>query len=69
MHHERDIEKFAVRFRDRVSRFLDRMLGCRTLHNDPYERARRRALGRKPFLRTDGRYMWREEVYDRSNFH
>jgi hypothetical protein len=27
----------------------------------------RRALARKPFLKTDGRYLSREEVHDRAN--
>jgi hypothetical protein len=33
---------------------------------DSYERAMREALARKPFLKTDGRYLSREEVHDRA---
>jgi hypothetical protein len=33
---------------------------------DSYDAAMRRALARKPFLKTDGRYLSREEVHDRS---
>jgi len=36
-------------------------------HNDlEYERAMRRALSRKPFLHSDGKYLTREEVHDRA---
>lgn len=50
-----------------VSRFLGAMLKERMLHGDGYERAMRRALARKPFLKTDGHYMSREEAHDRSH--
>ncbi len=33
---------------------------------DQYKKEMRRALARKPFLSSDGRYLSREEVYDRS---
>lgn len=33
---------------------------------DTYERAMRQALARKPFLKTDGRYLSREEAHDRA---
>jgi len=36
------------------------------LHEDNYEHAMRRALGRKPFLKTDGRYLSREEAHERT---
>jgi len=32
---------------------------------DSYEAAMRRSLARKPFLKTDGRYLSREGVHDR----
>jgi hypothetical protein len=35
--------------------------------NDEYEAAKRRALVRKPFLKSDGRYLSREEVHDRAH--
>jgi predicted DNA-binding ribbon-helix-helix protein len=34
--------------------------------NGSYEAAMRRALARKPFLKTDGRYLTREETHDRA---
>lgn len=33
---------------------------------DHYEKAMRRALAREPFLRSDGRYLSRDEAHDRS---
>ena len=32
-----------------------------------YEAAKRRALARQPFLKSDGRYLSREEVHDRGH--
>ncbi len=32
-----------------------------------YERAMRRALGRKPFLKGDARYLSREELHERKS--
>ena len=49
-----------------VSRFLANILIERMKENDEYDAAKRRALGRKPFLKTDGRYPSREEVHDRA---
>ncbi|HTR25642.1 MAG TPA: hypothetical protein VMI10_16815 [Terriglobales bacterium] len=49
-----------------VSRWLAGLLKERMAARDAYASAMRRALGRKPFLKTDGRYLSREEVYDRS---
>lgn len=49
-----------------VSRLLGRLLEERMDQENGYERAMRRALHRKPFLNTDGRYASREEVHDRS---
>jgi hypothetical protein len=36
------------------------------VEKDAYERAMHRALARKPFLKTDGRYLSREESHDRT---
>jgi len=36
--------------------------------DNSYDSAMRQALARKPFLKTDGRYLSREEVHDRSRF-
>lgn len=49
-----------------VSRFLAGILKQRMAAQDGYASAMRRALARKPFLKTDGRYLSREEVHDRS---
>ena len=49
-----------------VSRFLAALLKERMAAQDGYTAAMRRALARKPFLKTDGRYLSREEVHDRS---
>ena len=57
----------AARNEISVSRFLGAILKERMLNRDSYERAMRRALARKPFLETDGHYMSREEVHDRSH--
>lgn len=50
-----------------VSRFLANILAERMKENDEYEAAKRRALARKPFLKSDGRYLSRVEVHDRAN--
>ena len=49
-----------------VSRFLWEVLGERMIESDGYDAAKRRALARKPFLRTDGRYLSREEDHERT---
>ncbi len=56
----------AARNDTSVSRLLGEILKERMLQNDAYQRAMRRALGRKAFLKTDGRYLSREEAHDRS---
>ena len=47
-----------------VSRLLAQILQERMIQQDEYGRAMRRALGRKPFLKTDGSYLARGEVHD-----
>jgi hypothetical protein len=49
-----------------VSRFLGSVLKRQMLENDDYEEAMRRALARRPFLKSDGKYPSREEAHDRS---
>ncbi len=49
-----------------VSRFLAEILKERMAAQDGYAKAMRRALARKPFLKTDGRYLSREASHDRS---
>jgi hypothetical protein len=56
----------AARQEMSVSRFLATLLKERMTAQDGYAAAMRRALARKPFLKTDGRYLSREEVHDRS---
>jgi len=56
----------AARKETSISRLLGAILKERMLEKDGYERAMRRALTRKPFLKTDGRYLSREEVHDRA---
>jgi hypothetical protein len=48
-----------------VSRLLGTLLRERMVQHDAYEHAMKRALARKPFLNTDGKYLSREEVHDR----
>jgi hypothetical protein len=56
----------AARQDTSVSRLLANILKERMQEKDSYERAMRQALARKPFLKTDGRYLSREEVHDRA---
>ena len=56
----------AARQDTSVSRLLGALLKERMWAQDDYEAAMRRALGRKPFLRGDGRYLTREEAHDRA---
>jgi len=49
-----------------VSRFLAEILRERIVESDGYDAAKRRALARKPFLKTNCRYLTREEAHDRA---
>ena len=55
----------AARRDTSISRLLAGILKERMLQEDAYQGAMRRALARKPFLKTHGRYLSREEVHDR----
>jgi hypothetical protein len=55
----------AARCDTSVSRFLAEILKERMMQKDTYEAAKRRALARKPFLKTDGQYLTREQAHDR----
>lgn len=57
----------AARRDTSVSRLLASILKDRMQEEDVYEKAMRRALARKPFLKTDGRYLSREEAHERSS--
>jgi hypothetical protein len=56
----------AARNETSVSRLLGAILKERMLKNDEYQRAMRRALARKAFPKSDGRYLSREEAHDRA---
>lgn len=56
----------AARKDTSVSQLLGAILKERMLEGDGYEGAMRRALARKPFPKTHGRYLSREEAHDRS---
>jgi len=58
----------AARKETSVSRLLGEILKERMLRNDVYDKSMRRALGRKPFVKTEGHYLSREEAHDRSRF-
>ena len=55
----------AARLDLSVSRFLASILEERMKHIEQYEAALERALARKPFLKSDGKYLSREEAHDR----
>ncbi len=56
----------AAREDTSVSRMLSEILKERMEKRDEYEKAMRRALARKPFLKSDGKYMTREEAHERA---
>ena len=56
----------AARRDTSVSRLLGALLKERMSAQSGYEKAMRRALSRKPFLRSHGRYLTREEAHDRA---
>lgn len=48
-----------------VSRLLGLMIEERMAKQDEYAKAMKRALGRKPFLKSEGKYPSREEAHER----
>ena len=56
----------AARRDTSVSRLLGELLKQRMADQNGYEDAMQRALARKPFLRSEGRYLTREEAHDRA---
>ena len=56
----------AARSETSVSRLLGAILKERMLHGNIYERAMLRALARKAFLMTAGRYLTRNEAHNRA---
>jgi hypothetical protein len=67
---EKDVARWArleaARKDTSVSRLLGEILKQRMLEEAGYDSAMQRALARKPFLKSDGRYMSREEAHERS---
>jgi hypothetical protein len=57
----------AARRDTSVSRLLGELLAERMTAQTAYENAMQRALARKPFLHSDGRYLTRDEAHDRSH--
>jgi hypothetical protein len=56
----------AARRETSVSRFLGGVLKQRMSEEGGYDRAMRRALGRKAFLKTKGALLSRDEAHDRA---
>jgi hypothetical protein len=56
----------AARQDTSVSQLLAGILKERMKQEDSYGASMRRALARKPFPKTDGRYLTREETHDRA---
>jgi hypothetical protein len=56
----------AARQDTSVSQLLAGILKERMREKDSYEKSMRRFLARKPFLKTDGKYPKREEIYNRA---
>lgn len=48
-----------------VSRLVGRILEERRSNGDEYQKAMRRALSRKPYLKSGARYPTREEIHER----
>lgn len=55
----------AARRNTSVSRLVGEMLAEKMRHDDAYERAMREALEFKSWGASDGRYLSRDELYDR----
>ena len=56
----------AARRNTSVSRLVGEMLAEKMRHDDAYERAMREALEFRSFGRSEGPYLTRDEIYDRS---
>lgn len=67
---EEDVARWArieaARQDTSVSQLLGRLLKEQMVADQLYERAMKRALERKPFLRSKSRYLTREEAHDRT---
>lgn len=49
-----------------VSRFLAELARRQMFSEQRYRKALRSAMARKPFLKTDGRYLSRDELHERA---
>ena len=58
----------AARRETSVSRLLGSLIEQLMRKDDAYDAAMKRALARKPFLRSDRPYPSREEIHDRARF-
>ena len=67
---EEDVARWArveaARNETSVSRFLGAILKERMAGNIEYESAMRRFLSRRPYMKTVGQYLLREQVHDRA---
>lgn len=57
----------AARRNTSVSRLVGEMLAEKMRHDDAYERAMREALEFKSWGPSEGRYLTRDEIYDRGS--
>jgi hypothetical protein len=57
----------AARRNTSVSRLVGELLAERMRHDDAYERAMREALEFRSFGASEGPYLSRDEIHDRSN--
>jgi hypothetical protein len=57
----------AARHDTSVSQLLANILKERMREKDSYETAMRQVLARKPFMKTDSRYLSREHLHDRAS--
>ena len=57
----------AARMDTSVSQYLGGVLKEQMTASSQYEAAKKRALKRKPFLKTDGKYLSREEAHERAH--
>jgi hypothetical protein len=68
---EEDVARWArieaAREDTSVSRLLGDILKERMSAEHRYEKAMKRALARKPFGKSEGAYLTREELHDRAN--
>lgn len=57
----------AARRNTSVSRLVGELLAEKMRHDDAYERAMREALEFRSFGSSSGRYLTRDEIYDRAS--